>query len=105
MKQPNIDPADEDFGTILNCAVRYSIGRQTYMPKLVMDFIKPLLPYLTNRTLWCIEKDITGSENYGDPNIDKPEWMRFLDAVRTELKRREDKNGKTQTSVRILQEL
>ena len=25
-------PINEDFGAVLNCAVRYCIGRQTYMP-------------------------------------------------------------------------
>lgn len=80
---------DEDFGTILNCAVRYSIGRQTYMPKLVMDFIKPLLPHLTDRTIYCLEKDITGYySDYSDKTIVDPDWTRFLYAVRCEREKR-----------------
>lgn len=39
-------PINEDFGTILICAVRYSLGRQTYMPGLVQGYIRPLLPCL-----------------------------------------------------------
>lgn len=31
-----IDPHDDDFGVICNCAVRYAVGRRTYMPSLVM---------------------------------------------------------------------
>ena len=26
---PVIDPADDEFGAVLNCAVRYAIGRRT----------------------------------------------------------------------------
>ena len=48
-KVPAIDLQDDFFGTILNCAVRYAIGRQTYMPGLVIDFITPLLPHLSEK--------------------------------------------------------
>lgn len=37
---------NEDFGTILICAVRHSIGRRSYMPGLVQDYIRPILPSL-----------------------------------------------------------
>ena len=32
----------EDFETIFICAVRYCIGRQTYMPRLVQSQIRQL---------------------------------------------------------------
>ena len=32
--------ADKDFECIVGCALRYAIGRNTYMPSLVSDFIK-----------------------------------------------------------------
>ena len=82
-----IDPNDDNFGAILNCAVRYSIGRQTYMPSLVVDFITPLIPYLNNRTLWCLDQDISEAKwngGYGDPRIDEPKWTKLLDVVRQE---------------------
>ena len=53
---------DEDFGVVLNCAIRYCLGRQTYMPSLVIDFIRPLLPHLDNKTLSIIENDIKNPE-------------------------------------------
>ena len=34
-----IDASDDEFGLMLNCAVRYAMGRETYMPHAVMDFI------------------------------------------------------------------
>ena len=92
-----IDPADEDFGTICNCAVRYACGRQTYMPSLIIDFLTPLLPQLSSRTLWCLDQDLTEKRYdpypnpYGDPTIDEPEWLNFLSLVRAErLKRGEE---------------
>lgn len=86
-KEPKIDLNDDDFGAVLNCAVRYAIGRQTYMPGLVIGYITPLLPYLNNRTLWCFDQDIADAKytkGYGDPIIDEPVWMRFHQAVRAE---------------------
>lgn len=90
---PVIDPADDEFGAVLNCAVRYAIGRRTYMPGLVIGFIMPLIPHLNGKTLWCLDKDITEARwegGYGDPDIDEPGWMRFREAVRAERQRRGD---------------
>ena len=59
MNAPKIDLADDNFGCVLNCAVRYAMGRETYMPSLVISFITPLLPYLSDNTLWRFDQDIT----------------------------------------------
>ena len=60
---------DDDFGVVLNCAIRYCLGRQTYMPSLVTEFIKPLLPQLDKNTLM---------------------WMRFLNDIEQEICRRKE---------------
>lgn len=93
-KKPTIDLMDEDFGAVLNCAVRYSLGRETYMPHLVIDFILPLLPYISNLTLRCLERDIKEAEayGYGDPTIDEPHWIQLLQAIHTEIGHRERMN-------------
>lgn len=90
---PAIDLSDDDFGLILNCAVRYACGRQTYMPSLVIKFISPLLPYLSSKALWCFDQDLSEArhfENCGDPNIDLPHWVDFHERVRSERLRRGD---------------
>lgn len=78
-------PIDQDFGTILICAVRYSLGRQTYMPGLVQGYIRPLLPYLDKRTLSVMQRDIEEaahrSGGLGDARIDWPGWISFLETV------------------------
>lgn len=83
----------EDFGAVLNCAVRYCLGRQTYMPKLVMDFIRPLLPSLSNITLYVMIKDVETANNLGDKNIDEPEWGKFLIECKNELDSRKNERN------------
>ena len=48
-----IERKDDFGGAVLNCAVRYALGRRTYMPGLVMDEIRPMLKDCSERTLWC----------------------------------------------------
>ncbi len=88
-----IDSSNEKFGMILNCAVRYACGRQSYISTVVQDFIRPMIPELSNRTLWCMDQDLTEAawwSGYGDPRIDKPGWLSFLQDVRAERARREE---------------
>ena len=79
--KPKIELGDDFFSAVLNCAIRYCIGRVSYMPSLVCDYIRPLLPYLSEKTLWCMEKDIEGADSYGMPQ-DKEMWKGFLKAVK-----------------------
>lgn len=54
-------PADEVdfFGAVLNCAVRYCIGRRTYMPGLVTDWImKHCHGVLNAKTIGVMKRDI-----------------------------------------------
>ena len=85
---------DKNFETILLCAVRYAIGRQTYIPSLVIDYITPILPYLSDDTLETMAKDIA-DEDYlgglGDKMIDKPYWLDFLRKIRFEIGGRNEK--------------
>lgn len=91
-----ISPGNDDFGLILNCAVRYALGRRTYVPSTVVDFITPLLQHLDKWTLVCFDRDITEhrkSRSLGDPEIDEPVWLQFHAAVTEELNKREGRKG------------
>ena len=83
---------DKNFETILLCAVRYAIGRQTYMPSLVIDYITPLLSHLSYNTLGLIANDITEYGKYygglGDDKIDRPYWLNFKRKILAEMERR-----------------
>lgn len=91
-----IDPHDDDFGAICNCAVRYAVGRRTYMPGLVIDFITPHLSELTDKTLWCFQQDLyqrlDEGFNFGD-EFDFQNWMSFLEDVDKEIKKRKQPSG------------
>ena len=83
---------NKDFETILLCAIRYAIGRRTYIPSLVIDYITPLLSHLSYNTLGLIANDITEYGKYygglGDDKIDRPYWEQFLQKIRAEMEKR-----------------
>lgn len=79
---------NKDFETILLCAVRYAIGRKSYMPSMVIDYITPLLPYLSYWTLGLMAAEIIDHNcegDLGDEKIDKPYWLDFLRKIRLEM--------------------
>ena len=79
---------NKDLEAILICAVRYAIGRKSYMPSMVIDYITPLLPYLSYWILGLMAAEII-DHNYegglGDEKIDKPSWLEFLRKIRLEM--------------------
>lgn len=82
---------DENLETMLICAERYACGRQTYMPSIVIDFITPLIPKLSDKTLTVIRNDIGDASvyrNLGDSYIDAPLWLKLYRCIENELKRR-----------------
>ena len=93
-----VDPTNDDFGTVCNCAVRYCLGRQSYMPSLVCGYIAPLLPKLTDRTLDCFERDIAERKRtrlyFGD-SFGYNTWDAFYKAVCNEIERRKDNGSQT----------
>ena len=101
--QPQVSGVEinKDFESILICAVRYAIGRKSYMPSMVIDYITPLLPYLSYWTLGLIVAEII-DHNYegglGDEKIDKPYWIDFKGKILLEMEKRHEttNTGKTE---------
>ena len=62
-----------DFNTIMVCAERYSIGRRTYMPLLVTQFIRSYKSVLTNKSVSTMIQDI---ESVRDQYITEAERAR-----------------------------
>ena len=77
-----------DFGTVCGCAVRYSLGRQTYMPSLVQQFVIRNLNLIDGYSLAVMVRDVKEAPSYGNEIIDKPGWMNFLAVLEKELKDR-----------------
>lgn len=79
---------DRDFGTICICAVRYALGRETYMPSLVQQFVIRNLNLIDGYSLAVMVRDVKEAPSYGNETIDKPGWMNFLAVLEKELKDR-----------------
>ena len=96
LQEPQVNGIEinKDFETILLCAVRYAIGRKTYIPSLVIDYITPLLPYMSEDVLKLIVNEIVQHYTYegalGDEKIDKPYWEQFLRKIRLEMEGRNE---------------
>lgn len=86
-----VDPTNDDLGAVCNCAVRYCLGRRSYMPSLICGYITPLMPELTDKTLDCFERDIAERKrtgfDFGD-SWDYETWDVFYKAVCKEIERR-----------------
>lgn len=92
MSQNKIEFSQEDFGTLVICAIRYCQGRQTYMPDLVRGAIRPHIMELSDKDLSVMIEDCEYQERmklYGDERIDKPGWIKWADELKAEKERRE----------------
>lgn len=71
---------DDDFGCIINSALRYSINRHTYMPGVVVNFIRKYINILDTKTIDIAIKDI--EEELKADNFDDPEmWQKLKDEL------------------------
>ena len=46
------------FELMLISALRYAIGRYTYMPSVTIEYIRYLIPQLSAKTLFIMQRDI-----------------------------------------------
>lgn len=79
-----------ELETLAVASVRYSLGRQTYMPLSVMEIIEPYLPQFSENTLAVLDRDITSherDENLGS-SYDAKNWLDFRAKIRKELESR-----------------
>lgn len=78
----------EGFGCIVNSAVRYSLGRDTYMPDVAVQFILDHMNMLDLRTVTVMYRDIQKASD--DKNLPHREtWVSLMYALETRLKRKE----------------
>lgn len=97
---------DKDFWVICLCAMRYAIGRQTYMPGLVQDFIRRHIGEIDFGMIEIMIRDIDTADKItahtlsdghilsldglGDTKIDRPGWERFRAFLKERLKEKKD---------------
>ena len=96
---------NENFSTICLCALRYALGRQTYMPGLVQDYIKAHIKEIDSNAISVMIRDIDDKDKtitytapsgrmviidgLGDANIDRPGWERFREFLKAEMEERQ----------------
>lgn len=74
-----IDINQTDFGTLCICAIRYSMGRKTYMPLTVQNIVRAHISDLSEDDIRVMLQDRefqARMDMYGDP-CDKEDWLRF----------------------------
>lgn len=84
---------NDDLGTLAICAIRYCHGRQTCMPDLVRDIIRPHLRELSDKDLTVMIEDCDFQARmhlYGNERIDKPGWLQWKADLIAERERRTD---------------
>ena len=65
---------------------RYTLGRMSYSPGVCMDFLTPCIPYLGNKTLELISREI--GEYPFDGTQYPDEWYRFKNKIDEEINQR-----------------
>ena len=85
----SVDIAKDDFSSLCICAVRYALGRRTYMPSIIIDTVGPLLQFLDKKSLFVILRDVKEAKSLGDDSIDRPQWLLFMNRVQREYDARE----------------
>lgn len=71
---------DDNFGCIVNCAVRYAIGRETYMPSAVIGFVRDNMGFMDGKTINVMIKDIE-REAENECLFHRNEWLRLRDEL------------------------
>lgn len=81
---------DENFQEILVSAVRYALGRMTYIVGLTVDYIMPMILDLETKYINIMIDDITyQGEYYGyGMEMDRKDWMRLFAGLKAERDRR-----------------
>ena len=91
-QKPKILLESPVFGMMMCSAVRYALGRKTYITGTTCDFITPLVPYLDMSALNNINKDITehAEMNHLGMDIDREHWLNLLAEIQREIAFRKD---------------
>ena len=83
---------DNDFGCIINSAVRYSLGRSSYMPSTTIRFVLKHLMIMDTRTITVMIRDIEMA--FADENLPyRDSWLSFKLALEDRLQTIQEKDG------------
>jgi len=95
----NKNDGDINLNHMLMSAVRYALGRRTYMVGMTCDYISALIPELSDQAVSVMERDIreqdkvttlsdgTVIDHLGD-DCDRAEWVELLHKIQDEMTKR-----------------
>ena len=82
----------QDFELMMISALRYAIGRGSYMPSVTIDYIRYLIPQLSANTLYVMQRDIRETiVNYGRIKTKlymEVEWIELESELRKEYEKK-----------------
>ena len=89
---------DEVFEEMMISAMRYALGRMTYIVKDTTDYIGSLVPLLSNDTLFVMRNDIIsrkeeeerGNKHAFGMDCDRECWLGLLERIEQEQKTRKE---------------
>lgn len=82
---------DDDFSELAVCAVRYALGRMTYVSYSVPRAIINNIDLMTTNALTVIVRDIEEYKQYNGhigSELDEDSWMKFKDTIESVIERR-----------------
>lgn len=83
--------SEDDLGILFICAVRYCLGRKTYMPSMIQGIVLGNIKQVSKQDLIIIRNDVQDAarDNYlGSEYIDAPGWKLFMDKISEEIESR-----------------
>lgn len=82
----------QDFELMMISALRYAIGRYTYMPGITIDYIRYLIPQLSAKTLFVMKRDIDEEiehcERMGRELYMDKEWAKLAEEIGIEYEKK-----------------
>lgn len=84
---------NNDLQEMLISAVRYALGRRTYMVEWTVKYITPLLPDFGDKELGVMLRDVSEWLYRcagGEPDDIVKEWQRFAKCLQEELERKRE---------------
>ena len=85
-------PLDQDFEQMLISALRYALGRNSYIVKMTAEYISKFIPDLSNQPLLVMGRDLNELHQpdscWGFSVMDIQTWSELLRKIEVELDKR-----------------
>lgn len=83
---------DDNFGCIINSALRYSIGRHTYMPSVVAGFVRKYMSILDTKTIGIMVEDIDREPEFDEKLDYRDLWVSLQSDLKNRLNELKEKD-------------